>query len=473
MPLSLSDFERDALPTLETYTRIPCLSPAFDAEWRANGAIDEAAELLASFARGLDFAAADVTIHRLDDRTPVLCVVIEATTDDEENDDDRGTVVLYGHLDKQPPLGDWSEGLDPFIPVRRGNRLYGRGVADDGYSTFSALLAIEQLEHEGVPHPRCVVLIEASEESGSPDLDAYLDYLAPKLGQVELLICLDSGALSYDRLWVTTSLRGVINATVRVDVLDQGVHSGVGSGVVPSSFRILRTLLDRIEDSSTGDVTLDELHVPIPQSVLDAAQSTATEFGDITVDALPTVPGLVPMGGSPFERIIARTWKPTLSVTGMDGIPPTALAGNVLRPFTSATLSLRLPPTADAAAALTAVTTAVTSNPPYGCRVTVSDSATGQGWCSPELAPWLAQAVNEASQRSFGRGPGFTGEGGSIPFLASLATRYPGVQFVATGVLGPHSNAHGIDEMLDLDMCVGVTNAVSHLVAAFSRRNEQ
>jgi acetylornithine deacetylase/succinyl-diaminopimelate desuccinylase-like protein len=472
MAISLSDFERDALPVLETYTRIPCLSPAFDAAWEEHGAIDQAAELLADFARGLDFDAADVTIHRLDNRTPVLCVVIEATTDDEEKDDDRGTIVLYGHLDKQPPLGDWSEGLDPFTPVRRGNRLYGRGVADDGYSTFTALLAIEALEQEGVPHPRCVVLIEASEESGSPDLEAYLDYLAPKLGQVELLICLDSGALSYDRLWVTTSLRGVVNTTVRVEVLEQGVHSGMGSGVVPSSFRILRQLLDRIEDAATGDVLLRELHVEIPQSVIAAASDTANEFGDVTLDALPVVSSLVPMGEGPFDRIINRTWKPTLSVIGMDGIPPTAIAGNVLRPFTTATLSLRLPPTADALAALSAVTTALTTTPPHGARITISDSAAGQGWRSPELSPWLATAVQEASIEAFGRGPGFTGEGGSIPFLASLATRYPDVQFVATGVLGPHSNAHAIDEMLDLDMCVGVTNAVSHIVAAFTKRNE-
>lgn len=472
MALSLSDFERDALATLQTYTTIPCLSPAFDADWVATGAIDAAAELLADFARGLDFEAADVTIHRLDNRTPVLCVVIEATSDDEETDDDRGTVVLYGHLDKQPPLGDWSEGLDPYTPVRRGNRLYGRGVADDGYSTFAALLAIEALEHEGIPHPRCVVLIEASEESGSPDLDAYLDYLAPKLGNVKLLICLDSGALSYDRLWVTTSLRGVINATVRVDVLEQGVHSGMGSGVVPSSFRVLRQLLDRIEDATTGVIAIDELHVEIPHSVLDAAQATADEFGDITLDALPLVEGLTPLGASAFERIIARTWKPTLSVIGVDGIPPAAIAGNVLRPFTSVVVSLRLPPTADASVALDALVAALTDCPPHGARVNVSDTGAGQGWRSPELAPWLAKAVDEASLSAFGRAPGFTGEGGSIPFLASLATRYPSVQFVATGVLGPHSNAHGIDEMLDLDMCVGVTNAVSHLVAAFSKRND-
>jgi len=473
MAISLPEFEDVALPVLETYTTIPCLSPAFDAQWAENGAIDRAAELLAEFARERTFEAADVTIHRLDGRTPVLCIVIEATTDDEESEDDRGTVVLYGHLDKQPPLGDWSEGLDPFIPVRRGNRLYGRGVADDGYSTFAALLSIEALEREGIPHPRCVVLIEASEESGSPDLDAYLDYLAPKLGAVELLICLDSGALSYDRLWVTTSLRGVINATVRIDVLDQGVHSGVGSGVVPSSFRVLRQLLDRIEDATTGSVLLEELHVDIPQSVLDAARATAEEFGDISLSALPLIEGLEPMGSNASDRILNRTWRPTLSITGVDGIPSTALAGNVLRPFTSVTLSLRLPPLVDANAALEALITTLTTTPPQGARISVSDTAAGQGWASPELAPWLETAVATASQSAFGRGPGFTGEGGSIPFLASLASRYPGVQFVATGVLGPHSNAHGIDEMLDLEMCVNVTNAVSAIVAAFSQRKSQ
>lgn len=472
MPITLEDFERDALPTLMQYATIPCQSPAFDSQWQENGQIDLATELIAAFARARNFAAADVTIHRLEGRTPLLCVTIEATSDDEESEDDRGTVVLYGHLDKQPPLGQWSEGLDPYAPVRRGDRLYARGVADDGYSAFSALLAVESLENGGVAHPRCVILIEASEESGSPDLDAYLDYLAPKLGHVELMICLDSGALTYDRLWLTTSLRGVLMTTVKVEVLERGMHSGVASGVVPSSFRVLRELLDRIEDSRTGEILPAALHCEIPSSVRSAADFVTQEVGDVALDGLPIVEGLRPLGTSAAERVIRRTWQPTLSVVGMAGIPTPDIAGSVLRASTTATLSIRIPPFVDAHAALEAVKNVLTTDVPHGARVTLSRFEAADGWASPEPSDWLARAINDASMAAFDAPPGFFGEGGTIPFLASLQKRYPAVQFVTTGVLGPNANAHGIDEMLDLPMAVGVTNAVATVLAAFVLRNQ-
>ena len=461
--ITLADFENEALPTLTTYAKIACLSPMFDAQWEQNGKIEEAIQLLGAWARARALRSFEVEIHRLEGRTPVLVVSVESTAPT------TGTVLLYGHLDKQPPLGDWSEGLAPFAPVRRGDRVYARGVADDGYSTFSALLALESLEANDIPHARCVVLIEASEESGSSDLESHLDALAEHLGQVELLICLDSGALTYDRLWVTTSLRGVVIAEVNVAVLEQGVHSGAASGVVPSSFRVLRQLLDRVEDAATGEILLDELNGPVPDQYLRAANALADEFGDVIANELPTLAGVEVMGASPAERILRCTWSATLSVTGMGGIPAPELAGNVLRPYTSAVLSLRLPPNVDARVASAALERVLSTDAPSGAHVRVQvDGA--DGWVAPVLEPWLAKALEEASTKAFGRAPGFTGEGGSIPFLASLAKRYPGVQFVATGVLGPHSNAHGIDEMLDLPMTVGVTNAVATVVGAHATK---
>jgi acetylornithine deacetylase/succinyl-diaminopimelate desuccinylase-like protein len=463
--LSLADFERDALDTLINYATMPCLSPMYDALWAQHGAIDEATELIADWARERRFANADVTIHRLKDRTPVLVVTVESTAPG------GATAMLYGHLDKQPPLGDWSEGLGPFAPVRRGDRLYARGVADDGYSAFAALLAIEAMEANDIPHSRCVVLIEASEESGSPDLEAYLDELKDQLGRVELMICLDSGALTYDRLWVTTSLRGMVHAQVTIKVLTQGQHSGVASGVVPSSFRILRQLLDRIEDASTGDVLLDELRCDIPEQYVNDAAALAEEFGDVVANELPTLSGLELMGTSSEDRILRRTWFPTLSVVGMGGIPEPEVAGNVLRPSTTAVLSFRLPPTVDATRAAQAIHQALSEHVPSSAEVTVViDGA--DGWVTPPLAPWLREALEVASNDAFGHAPGFTGEGGTIPFLASLGKRYPGVQFVATGVLGPRSNAHAIDEMLDLPMAVGVTNAVINVLGAFASKKE-
>src|SRR5579863_1940339 len=302
--MNLADFERDALEALTTFATIPCLSPGFDTEWVQHGHIDQAIELLSDWALARKIADFDVEIHRLDNRTPILVVTIAATAPGD------GTAVLYGHLDKQPPLGNWSDGLGPYEPVRRDDRLFARGVGDDGYSTFAALLAIEAMEANDIPHSRCVVLIEASEESGSPDLEAYLDYLKDHLGTVELMICLDSGALTYDRLWVTKPLRGVVNVDLEIEVLSQGQHSGSASGVVPSSFRILRELLDRVEDATTGEVLVPQMRATIPDADVRAASELAAEFGDIIGRELPTLEGVELMGANAEERILRRTWYP-------------------------------------------------------------------------------------------------------------------------------------------------------------------
>jgi acetylornithine deacetylase/succinyl-diaminopimelate desuccinylase-like protein len=465
MPLlSLDDFNRDALDTLMTFATIPSLSPDFDEEWREHGYLEEAARLLAQWARSRKLHHVDVNIHNVEGRTPMLVVTVDSTAGE------GGTVVLYGHLDKQPPLGNWSEGLDPYIPVVRDNRLYARGVSDDGYAIFSALSAIEAMELNNIPHARCVVLIEASEESGSVDLEAYLDDLAGHLGDVELLICLDSGALTYDRLWVTTSLRGLVNVGVTVRVLEQSQHSGSVSGIVPSSFRILRELLDRVEDSRTGEVLVKEMHAEIPEAAVRSTSEIAAEFGNVLGDEIPSVPGLDLMGTDEAERLLRRTWFPTLSVIGMGGIPLPEIAGNVLRAYTTAVLSFRLPPTVDPKRAGEAVVKILAADPPSHAKVDVNVRSDGSGWAAPEFAPWLAAALEEASLDAFGLPVGYTGEGGSIPFLASLSLRYPGVQLVATGVGGPHSNAHAIDEMLDLPMAVGVTNSVITVLKAHASK---
>lgn len=460
MTISLHDFEREALDSLIKFGRIDSISPDYDADWETHGKIAAAAEHLAAWAKGRAIGDIDVTIREIPGRTPIVLVTIGATAPVP------GTVLLYGHLDKQPPLGDWSEGLSPFEPVRRENRIYARGLADDGYSIFASLLAIEDLEARGVGHARCVVLIEASEESGSPDLEAHLDALGDELGDVQLLLCLDSGALTYDRLWVTTSLRGNLVAHVRADVLEQGQHSGSASGVVPSSFRVLRQLLDRLEDSRTGRVIVDELVVDIPQAVKDAAIDNVAEFGDVAGNEQPIVPGLELMGRDPVERLLQRTWGATLSVTGQAGLPDSKIAGNVLRPFSELVISLRLPPTVDGEIAKSAVERVLLENPPSNAKVSVHFSSVANGWASPALSDWLSDAIEQASLDAFGQRPGYTGEGGSIPFLAVLGKRFPSVQFVATGVLGPGSNAHGIDEMLDLDTVVGVTNSIATLISA-------
>jgi acetylornithine deacetylase/succinyl-diaminopimelate desuccinylase-like protein len=459
--LAAALFVTNGLPVLEQYTAIECLSPAFDARWSTHGAIDIAVELLAKWCGERAIPACRVEVVRLPGRTPLIFAEIAAT----EGAAERATTLLYGHFDKQPALGPWADGLGPFTPVYRGDRLYGRGTADDGYATFSAFSAIESLAQRGVAHGRILVLIEGSEESGSPDLDAYLDHLAPRLGTPGLVICLDSGCVTYDRLWVTTSLRGTIVGTLRVDVLTNGVHSGQAGGVVPSSFRIARQLLDRIEDDTTGDLLVKELHAEIPPHRRAEIEQVAESFGMEGAGVFPVVEGLKLTGDTPAERIERGTWRASLAVTAQEGMPDLEDGGNVLRPFTTLKLSIRIPPNVDAAGAAKALTKALTSEPPDGAHVTFDVPHLAQGWDAPPTEGWLAEAVESASLTHFGKRPAALGLGGSIPFMDSLGRRYPATQFLATGVLGPESNAHGPNEFLHVPTAEAVTCCVADVLA--------
>jgi acetylornithine deacetylase/succinyl-diaminopimelate desuccinylase-like protein len=450
----------EALVTLCRYTEIDCLSPAFDASWREHHKIADAATLLADWVSARAIPGLAVQIVEIPDRTPALLVEIPAS----QPGPDAGAVLIYGHLDKQPPLGEWRSGLAPFQPVREGDRLYGRGTADDGYSTFAALLAVEALAGLGVPYGRIVVLIEASEESGSPDLAAHLDALEPRIGRPKLVVCLDSGCHTYDRLWLTTSLRGLAQVKLSVSVLTEGIHSGNSGAGVPSSFRVLRELLSRIEDETTGDIVLAELRAPIPELHREIAQKVAQEFPHAVRAELPITEGLELAGSSEADRLLGRAWRPTLCVTGIGGIPGSSDAGNVLRASTTAVLSVRLPPSLDAGRAERALYEALTADPPQGASVHVEVQAS-QGWAGGELPDWLDDALSEASVGAFGRNYSCIGEGGTIPFLAALDARFPGVPFVATGVLGPQSNAHGPNEFLHIPMVKSLTAAVASLLA--------
>jgi acetylornithine deacetylase/succinyl-diaminopimelate desuccinylase-like protein len=455
--LVTSTWDESIVPALVEYIRIPNQSPAFDAEWEAHGHMEQAVQLVAAWCRSQPLAGLKLEIVRLPGRTPVLFMDVPGSR--------PGTVLLYGHLDKQPPMTGWEDGLGPWTPVLRDGKLYGRGGADDGYAAFASLTALRALQEQGVPHARCVVLIEACEESGSPDLPAYIEQLKPRLGTPGLIVCLDSGCGNYEQLWATTSLRGIAGGTLSVEVLKEGVHSGDASGIVPSSFRIVRQLLARLEDGPTGRVLLPELFVDVPdQRRAQAAAAAQVLAGDIH-GKFPFVSGCRPMHTDPLELMLNRTWRPVLSVTGADGLPSTASAGNVLRPRTVLKLSMRLPPTCDAPAALAAMKAALESDPPYGARVTFRPDAPAAGWNAPELAPWLERSMGEASRAWFGAPACSMGEGGSIPFMAMLGEQFPRAQFLITGVLGPRSNAHGPNEFLHLDMARRLTGCVAQVVA--------
>ena len=455
-------WDADIVPQLVRYIAIPNKSPMFDADWQAHGYMDQAVALMESWAKAQDLPGMQVEVVRLEGRTPLIFLDIPAHGEDSGDD----CVLLYGHLDKQPEMTGWDDDLGPWKPVLKGDRLYGRGGADDGYAIFGSLTAILALRDQSLPHARCVVMIEACEESGSYDLPAYVDHLAPRIGKPSLVVCLDSGCGNYDQLWCTTSLRGLAGGNLRVDVLHEGVHSGDASGIVPSSFRILRELLDRVDDEKTGKIRLDGLFVEIPAERQAQAAKVAEVLGDEVWNKFPFMDGMAPMAGGNTERVLNRTWRPALSITGVDGMPPLSSAGNVLRPFTAVKLSLRLPPTLDGAAAGNLLRDTLLKDAPNGATVSFELEKSSAGWNAPALAPWLEQAIDDASQGSFGKPAMYMGEGGSIPFMGMLGEKFPGAQFMITGVLGPHSNAHGPNEFLHIPMGKGVTACVAQVVAA-------
>jgi acetylornithine deacetylase/succinyl-diaminopimelate desuccinylase-like protein len=464
-------WDEDIVPTLVEYIRIPAKSPHFDPEWARAGHIERSVRLAGQWLRGQDVKGLEVEIVRLAGRTPLLYFDAPATGDAAS----RGSVLIYGHLDKQPEMTGWRAGLGPWTPVYDGGRLYGRGGADDGYSPFAALAAIGALDAAGVTRPRCVGLIETCEESGSYDLPAYLDLLASRMGRVGLVIALDSGAGNYEQLWVTTSLRGLVNGTLDVRVLTEGVHSGDSGGVVPSSFRIARRILDRIDDSRTGVVKPAAFACEVPADRMEQAREAARILGDTLWKRFPWASCCEDQAGArlfaepatkdPVELVLNRTWRAALGVTGADGLPPLESAGNVQRPRTALKLSLRLPPLVDAERAARELKALLESDPPHSAQVTFRYDPPATGWNAPPIAPWLAGSLDAASNALFGRPAAYMGEGGTIPFMAMLGAKFAGAQMLVTGVLGPQSNAHGPNEFLDVPYAKKVTVATAAVLA--------
>jgi acetylornithine deacetylase/succinyl-diaminopimelate desuccinylase-like protein len=455
-------WDESILERLIAYVRIPNKSPSFDPDWERHGHMEAAVQLMAEWCRAQALHGARIEIRRLAGRTPLLLVDVPGEL--------PGCVLLYGHLDKQPEFTGWLPGLGPWEPVIRGGRLYGRGAADDGYAVFSSVTAIAALQQQRVALPRCVVLIEACEESGSIDLPAHLESLGDQLGEPSLVVCLDAECGNYEQLWCTTSLRGNMVGTLHVRVLTEGVHSGMATGIAPTPFRILEQLLMRIESPINGDLLLDELHVNMPRDRGVQASAAAAVLGDTVAGKLPWAQGVQALSDDPIELIINNTWRSTLAVTGADGLPPTGSAGNVLLPELSVKLSLRLPPTCDAARALEAVRETLEREPPYGAQVRFeADSSTG-GWNAPAFAPWLEESIARASRALYGREAVHIGCGGTIPFMGMLGERFPRTQFFITGVLGPHANAHGPNEFLHIDYTKKLTACVSLVLEDHARQ---
>ena len=469
-------WDKRIVPALTDYIGVPAKSPMFDADWAKNGYVDRVVRDAAAWVEGRKLPGLTLEIIRIDGRTPVIFFELPASGGNEGRALSGDTVLLYGHLDKQPEFIGWRKDLGPWTPKYENGLLYGRGGADDGYAVYAAVTALEALQAQGLPHPRCVGLIESCEESGSHDLPAYIAALGSRLGNVSLVVCLDSGAGNYDQLWLTTSLRGMVSGVLKVEILSEGIHSGDASGLVPSSFRVLRQVLDRLEDSKTGRLLPESFHCQLPAGRLEQAHATAAILGDEVWKRMPWACGadggaVLPTTTDPVEGLLNRTWRPTLSVTGVDGFPELKNAGNVLRPWTAFKLSLRLPPLVDGHEASMALKTLLEDNAPYNAKVTFHpDGRAGAlgatGWNAPELAPWLEQAMNRASHAHFGAPTGYIGQGGTIPLMSMLQKSFPQAQMMVCGVLGPKSNAHGPNEFLHVPYGKKLTASVAQVISA-------
>ena len=468
-------WDRDIVPQLERYIAVPAKSPLFDPRWAEHGYIDAVVRQAADWVLAQKVPGLTLEVLRLPGRTPVIFFEVAGTRPlaTGQSAADSTTVLMYGHLDKQPEFEGWRSDLGPWTPRYQEGRLYGRGGADDGYAVYASLAAISALKRQGVQHPRIVGLIETSEESGSPDLLPYVEALKSRLGRVALVVCLDSGAGNYDQLWLTTSLRGNVTGTLRVEVLTEGVHSGDASGVVPSSFRIMRQLLDRLEDSASGRLLPAQFHCQVPAPRLAQARETARILGDELFRRFPWAHHdcggasafTLPATADPVEALLNRTWRPTLSVTGAEGLPALGDAGNVLRPFTAFKLSLRLPPLVDAALAVQQLKALLEDNAPYQAKVTFEGAAGASGWNAPDTADWFERALQDASQACFGASCATIGQGGTIPLMNMLSRGFPQAQMMVCGVLGPRSNAHGPNEFLHVPYAKKLTAAVAHVMA--------
>lgn len=448
-------WEKEALPALIELGKIPNVSPAFDSAWSENGHMDRAAEHLKVWAESRKIKGMTVELQRSDMRTPLLFIEIAGERDE--------TVLIYGHLDKQPPMLPWRDGLDPWNPVREGDLLYGRGLADDGYSIFAALGAVEAAQKSGAELPRVCVMIEGCEESGSPDLEHYVDVLKERIGAPSVVITLDSEDRDGDRLWLTQSLRGLVNGFLTVETISGTIHSGLATGVVPSATRILRMLLARIENPETGHILNEVISPPLSAAFREYADTVARDVSDY-VDTFELPEGLKVSADTLPELVANNLVRAGLEVTGISGLPEAEASGNVMVGKVTARLSLRIPPGVDPDTVAVELKQIFETDPPYGAKVSYELQSRGDwGYMAKPFSESMKKRVHAATKECFGTEPGLLGVGASIPFVQIMVNQFPNAEHVLTGILSQSSHAHGPNE----NMSISKVKRLTHFVAQF------
>ena len=446
-------FETEGLSALLDFVKVPCVSPRYEPDWQAKGYIQQAVEGMKTWAEELGIPGLSTQILQICNAPPVLFCDIPGSSPSSP------TICLYGHLDKQPGQVTWPA----FTPVLKEGKLYGRGAADDGYAAITALIAIKAC---GTNRPRCVVVLETEEESGSPHFSEYLQEIRSRIGSPALIIVLDSNIPSYDRLWVTESMRGSLNFDLRVDVLEKGIHSGC-SGLLPDSFRVLRCLLARIEDPKTGQIRLPALHSSISPHTYRLF-ATLSQHDPTWLSAFPFSGSTGPLHSDIVELRLNQAWRPAMTITGADGIPSSQKAGNVMRPYTAVRVAMRLPPDINPAEAHKAVERTVLEEVPNKAKVSIENLGLAEGWVAKAQSQRLQNAINTASISCFGTEALASAAGGTIPVLSLLSAAFPEADFLVTGVLGPGSNAHSSYECLDVQYCAKLTAAVASILKAMA-----
>ncbi len=454
----ISEFwDTKALPSLMDFIRIPALSTTFDAKWEENGYLRQTCEHVAQWIQ-TQIPDAKCEIFQEKDRTP--CLFVEILSKKEVNNDT--TVAFYGHFDRQPEASGWDEGLGAWNPVIRNGKLYGRGTADDGYSVYMMIAAIAALRHHKIEHPRCVGIFETQEESGSKDLPYYLQKLKERFQNPTSLFVLDNHCGDYQRVWLSASLRGVLGGTLTVKTLEHGVHSGTYSGMVPDAFGIAQALITRLHDPVTGEIKIKACHTTIPTIRRHQLMQASKVLGNLVWNHSPLLSGVTTKLKNNDDIMFNMTWKPALTVIGMEGLPSIDHAANVVTKEVKFALSMRIPPNIDTELAAKSIEEALLNEPPYGAHIEWTDVSVLPGWAMTAENPKNEELIDKASQEVFGEKAVFTGQGGTIAVIADFEATFPNSTIVLTGVLGPDSNAHAPNEALDIKYTKQLTEVVSN-----------